>query len=796
MAKTSSGKLRGLKGKLIRIMILVGVLPLILAMVISYGQGNKSLKNVIGTSFQALAYETSTKLDILIRDAVRESRRLSNHPTVYLSVKRFSGARIQLDESARLAREAKLWESRNPEMESLLKNAGSRILQGFLSHETNSNKATKALYITNAEGVLHASINFKPKYLNKDLASWRAIINGDKNSVFIGPIYWDPVSEVYVFEMAFPVKDREGKTIGVFHRIYSAKDFFSSSIESIVFGETGHVMLINAKGVVVDCPILPTGFQLADPNLVRSVTGPEQAWVQTQTDGHGGDDLSIIGFSPLETSNSFIQASGAEAWYTFAWQSSDEVLAPARTLFLWASSAGVLSIILIVVMGSMASNKVVQPVLEIQKTTGRIGRGENVEPLAIQTGDEIEALANEINSMNELLQKAFSGLETKVEEKTKEALYFKEYTEQILMSVPDPILIFDENQKIEYVNKAFEILEGFEYHELAGKSLGEAKLKDEKQWDQILQELKSFTLGEKAQDQPAPESKGRAEYKARDPLAPKQPAGDSQPKSIVTLRDRVFVYRFFDVVTEVEKSGQVGLFLKEITEIKALQDQLGMTEKISSLGRLSAGIAHEINNPLFSISGFTEAIVDETDPEKIQKYAKKILKNSRHIAAIVQNMSGYVRDNKDSIQEVNVNERLEGALEIALTASYSDDVELQKSCSDLPLIKAKPEEIQQIFVNIMTNAVQAMDGKGKLSISSVHANNLIVVKIQDNGPGIPPDYLSKVFDPFFTTKEQGKGTGLGLNIVHRMVLKYGGEIHIDSKVGEGALFTVTLPVST
>ena len=136
-------------------------------------------------------------------------------------------------------------------------------------------------------------------------------------------------------------------------------------------------------------------------------------------DGHGGEELSIIGFSPLERTRNWIAKSDGKNWYTFAWQASDELFAPMQKLFMWVSMAGVLSVLLIGGMGSMAAKKIVQPIRRLQKAAERIGKGEKVETLEIKTGDEIEALANEVNQMNDLLQKSFSGLERQVEIKTR-----------------------------------------------------------------------------------------------------------------------------------------------------------------------------------------------------------------------------------------------------------------------------------------------------------------------------------------------------------------------------------------
>jgi len=281
----------------------------------------------------------------------------------------------------------------------------------------------------------------------------------------------------------------------------------------------------------------------------------------------------------------------------------------------------------------------------------------------------------------------------------------------------------------------------------------------------------------------------------RDPLAPKSTGPSWETKNVVTLGSRVFAYQFFDVAITVEKKRRIGLLMKEITEQKSLQDQLTMAEKLSGLGTLTAGIAHEMNNPLFSIMGLTETIIEEKDPEKISTYSKKILAKSKHMASIILNMSGYSRSGaQDQLGAVNINERLDASIEMALMGSYTDNIELEKNYSQLPLLKAKPEEIQQIYLNIIRNAVQAMEGKGKLKISSSQKDGRIVTTIQDTGPGIPQEYLSKIFDPFFTTKDQGKGTGLGLNIVHRLIDKYGGNISVESIVGLGTTFTITFPV--
>lgn len=312
-------------------------------------------------------------------------------------------------------------------------------------------------------------------------------------------------------------------------------------------------------------------------------------------------------------------------------------------------------------------------------------------------------------------------------------------------------------------------------------------------WKKVKDELLNFY----AEVVPPSQKTGDQDcYTAQDPLAPKKSPSLQSMQQTVRLDNKVFAFQIFDIVIHDDSSKRLGLLLRDVTEDVELHNQLAMAEKLSGLGTLAAGIAHELNNPLVSIMGFTEAILDEKDQKKIRKYANKVFDRSKHMSSIILNMSGYSRSSESvEEKEVNLNERIDAAIEIAILTSYNNDIRVDKSFSELPPIKAKPEEIQQIFTNLLTNAVQAMEGKGELRISTTGQNGVVFATIKDTGPGIPKEYLSKIYDPFFTTKEQGKGTGLGLNIVHQLVEKHGGKIYVSSQEGKGTTFFLTFPVS-
>ena len=789
--ETRKGIRAGLKNKLIWTMLGVGALPLMLAMILSYLQGTKSLQGVIGASFKALAYETSTKIDLLIEGEISRNIRHATHPSIRSAVSGFN--QTLLDPATR---QKQIEEVIAGSTKPILESEASRALQSFQKRKTLSVLATQALYVTDAFGVLRASINDFPDLLHSEKPDWGKTIAGDKEFVYIGPVTFNEKTESFLMTFAFPVLDDKEKAIGVLHHVFDAKEFFSGSIEPITFGETGHVMMIDSSGMVIDCPILPTGFMLEDPVLVRSVTGKSPDWVKTMGDGHGGEDLSIIGFSPLEQTREWITKSKGRNWYTFAWQASDELFAPMNKLFLWVSMAGVVSILLIGGMGSLAAKKIVQPIRRLQKAAERIGKGEKVEALEIKTGDELEALANEVNQMNDLLQKSFSGLESKVREKTEEVLYLKEYTDSILRSVPDAVVIFDPKMKIEYVNEAFENIAERTDEQLLGNHLKDLELGSSSAWKVVQDALINYysevipLTSRKMGDQTM------QCYTAQDPLAPKESPSLQSMKQTIKLDGKVFAFQIFDIVIHDGSGERLGLLLRDVTEDVELHNQLAMAEKLSGLGTLAAGIAHELNNPLVSIMGFTEAIIDEKDQKKIHKYASKVFDRSKHMASIILNMSGYTRSaGLVEEKEVYLNERIDAAIEIAILTSYNNDIRVEKNFSELPPIKAKPEEVQQIFTNLLTNAVQAMEGKGELRISTTGQNGNVIATIKDTGPGIPKEYLSKIYDPFFTTKEQGKGTGLGLNIVHQLVEKHGGKIDVSSQEGKGTTFSLTFPAA-
>ena len=244
-------------------------------------------------------------------------------------------------------------------------------------------------------------------------------------------------------------------------------------------------------------------------------------------------------------------------------------------------------------------------------------------------------------------------------------------------------------------------------------------------------------------------------------------------------------------------TGTAALLVWNLAQYeRELRDQLIQAEKLASIGTVASGIAHEINNPLYGITALSERLETETRPEMVKEYLGDIKEMSGRISRIVKDLNAYARKHSAKDQtDIEVNMTIEEALKMARRATVLDEVQVGTDFGPVPSLRGHQDELLQVFVNILTNAMQAMEGRGHLTITTRYANGAIHASIKDDGPGIPLHLHGKIFDPFFTTKDPGQGTGLGLHIVRDIVMRRGGQVMVHSDPGKGATFTVTLPVT-
>ena len=237
---------------------------------------------------------------------------------------------------------------------------------------------------------------------------------------------------------------------------------------------------------------------------------------------------------------------------------------------------------------------------------------------------------------------------------------------------------------------------------------------------------------------------------------------------------------------------------EEITEERRLREQLLQSEKMVAVGQLVSGVAHELNNPLASVMGYTQLMLGRPLENKLRTGLERVFHEAQRAAKIVQNLLTFARKHKPEKRYLGLNGIVEKTLELRAYELRVSNVEVETRLEpDLPKTMLDFHQLQQVLLNIITNAEQAMlvaHGRGRLRIATGRNAGRIELRVQDDGPGIPPEHMGRIFDPFFTTKPVGQGTGLGLSICHGIVNDHGGRLWAESLPGEGATFTLELPI--
>ncbi len=237
--------------------------------------------------------------------------------------------------------------------------------------------------------------------------------------------------------------------------------------------------------------------------------------------------------------------------------------------------------------------------------------------------------------------------------------------------------------------------------------------------------------------------------------------------------------------------------LAEINEqLRATQRQLVQSEKLAAIGQLTAGIVHDVKNPLTVIKGMAELLLGEDEvPQGIRDEITLIRDSAQKANLILTDLLTFARQSKPDMSERDMRETIEAALRLTAFPVRKAHVQVSKDLPEQPVMMVyDPQQIEQVLVNLITNAVQAMPNGGKIRINLSQGDGVIAIAVQDTGIGIPPENLNRIFDPFFTTKPEDQGTGLGLSVSYGIISNHDGRIDVESKVGEGTTFTILLPV--
>ena len=263
----------------------------------------------------------------------------------------------------------------------------------------------------------------------------------------------------------------------------------------------------------------------------------------------------------------------------------------------------------------------------------------------------------------------------------------------------------------------------------------------------------------------------------------------------------------FDQIAKLNETLEARVE-ERTAELREAQVQLSQAEKMKSLGQLVAGVAHELNNPIGFVHAnlqlldeFVKKLLDAKDngeeTEKIREAISKLLMRSREgterVKKIVQDLRTFSRVDQADLQDSDLNEEIERALTL-MEPRFKSGVSVERDFGALPSVRCYAGQLNQVFLNLLMNASDAMQGRGTIRIRTRRHGDGVRLEFSDDGPGIPPQVIGRIFDPFFTTKPVGVGTGLGLSLSHSIIERHGGKFTVDSEAGVGTTFAIDLPL--
>jgi PAS domain S-box-containing protein len=753
-----------LQRKIIAAIVMVGLLPLSLSLVLTYVEERRALRDTIGANFKEVAVETARRIEMQITRGGNEAQQLAATPFLRTAVTEANRSYAGKEEAS-IQSMIKDWQKRwkDREKRSEFPVFINRIVTNYLIRWHDIRRADyMAIFVTDNRGALVVSSIPQVEYYYGKSAWWQAVFNGRRGQMYVGEIYFDPAFGTHVLNVSVPIlDDAQRTTIGAV-TVLLRRDSLFHSISEVTVGETGHAMLMSSDGFPLICPVLAPEEHSVTPALVREIRRPTAGWVVVPDDSHGGRN-SIVGFSPLRLGDDLAPGSlGGKQWLILVRQNPEETYAPLNQLLIKVAAYGGFVFAVLWGTGVVVARRIVRPIRILQEGAQRIGAGGLDHQLAVKTGDEIEELAGAFNRMAANLKQSFGQLQVR----TGEIEETKNYLESLLENANDVIYTLDTEQRFTYVNNRISVW-GYRKDELIGRPY--LSLLSKRHRGRLLKS----TLDMSAKQIYEVEVLSRT--------------GEARlaTVSVSPLCDR-----------EGRMVGVLGI-ARDITETKKLEQQFRNAEKLASVGKLAAGVAHEINNPLGGILNCLYNLRKGTlSPARQEEYLISMEDGLRRVQKIVRQLLEFSQQHEPELSMTDINMVVEQVLTLTNHAFEANRVSLEKQLQgDLPAVMVDRHMIEQVLMNLILNAIQAIKGGGAVVIRTRIVDDTCAIDVQDTGCGIPPHLLSRIFDPFFTTKGTGEGTGLGLSVSLGIIERHGGRILVESEVGKGTLFTVCLPLT-
>jgi two-component system NtrC family sensor kinase len=410
----------------------------------------------------------------------------------------------------------------------------------------------------------------------------------------------------------------------------------------------------------------------------------------------------------------------------------------------------------------------------------------------------------EIIQKMELLYADLARLQTDAERKNEELLRAKVFADNIIRSLVNALVVTDSESIMTMTNKACQQLLGYSGEELVGMPLplilaegaADPLERGSEFWHRCRRDgyaagLETVLRTRQGEEIPVSLNASVMREPGGDILGIVLVATDLREMRRLLLEARAAAH------AEREQAAERA---RAYRELESLQARLIQSEKMSSLGRMAASVAHEINNPLGAILVFSCLLLESASADSPgRKKLETIVREANRCRDIVRGLLDFARPVADVRARTDLNAVLSASLELLRAQPIAKDVRVHLELSTTPLdVLCTAGQIQQAFTNLLVNAAEAINGRGDITVRSWRdaSRQMAAVSFSDTGCGIPADSIKQIFEPFFTTKQLGHGTGLGLSVVYGIIERHGGTITVQSHPGEGATFTVRLPEAT
>ncbi|WDT74987.1 MAG: response regulator [Candidatus Manganitrophus sp.] len=800
----------GLRKKIVSAMVIMAILPVLLGLIVTSWRGTTELRKAIGNNFEGLAKEAASKTDLGVQKEIAELHFLGDSVEIQEALQNA----LSPAPKGTAAQAALPTIPSDPKVSAFL-NRAMRL------PETQA--VLQSLVITNNVGQQIASSAAAPANSSflADQIWWKESARGEKGAVYIGALYQhDQDATDFLFDIAMPVLHKEsGDFLGILKATLHLKPFLQPFIYPIRFGSTGHAMLIDSSGVVLICPILPTGSHVADPVLLQRITEDRSGWVTAQNDGHGGTN-SIVGFAPVSAVNQLVSSKGGKQWHSFIRQEPKETYEPVQSLIRTVFLYGSLLVGFTGALGFVVAGKLVRPLLLLHEGAEHIRKGDLGYRLQVKTDDEIEALADKFNEMAEKLSESYATLEHKVLSRTRELQALNQIATTANQSLELQGLLDTTLEKVIEVT-------GFEsgYVEIFNPSESRLVMKSHFGISSpLLNELHAagnLQISLEVVDTRAPVILEQADVsETTNPLI----NAGYQTLIVFPVQSKNKIIGAFTLASRTARSftaqdlqllssigNQVGT---AVENAHLFQKEQETVEKLMEMDRIKSeflsNVSHELRTPLTSIIGFSEILLDRLagalSPDQ-ESYVRNMNTSGQHLLEIINNLLDLskIKAGKMEIHPhlFSLRSLLETIQQTVIPMTYKKGLHFDLSVDEgVDMVYTDEGKVKQILLNILGNAIKFTPAKGSVQLQ-VRAGRLgraraIEISIRDTGIGIPAHALSKIFDEFQqidgSYTRDYPGTGLGLAITKRFVDILGGEIHVESRSGAGSTFRVSIPI--